>query len=91
MSSILERIFSEVALLPREEQYDLYANLKARFEVKEDQEPSSTEVEAAWDSEIDYRLTDLKEGRVRTIPGEVADQQMTDFTSRLRGTNGAAL
>jgi putative addiction module component (TIGR02574 family) len=35
-----------------------------------DEEPAEQDVEAAWDEEIKSRVSDIRSGRVKTIPGE---------------------
>ncbi len=82
MSATLERVKHDVELLPAGEQYDLYATLRSRFDppVPDDEES----VEATWDQEIARRVSDVKEGKVQLIPGDVADQQMQDFIAKLR-------
>lgn len=41
----------------------------------DDQPDSSTEVEAAWRAEIEWRLKEFHEGRMKTIPWDEALKQ----------------
>jgi putative addiction module component (TIGR02574 family) len=41
-------------------------------------EPAEEGVEAAWDEEIKRRVSDIRSGRVKTIPGEQVLQELAE-------------
>lgn len=43
--------------------------------------PETTEIEAAWNSEIQRRISDFRKGLVKTVP---ADQVFADLDARLK-------
>jgi hypothetical protein len=76
MSQTLDQIRKEISALRPAERFELWRDLSAEFEpsiVKEEYEASA---EAAWDEEIEARVREVEEGRVRLIPGEEFDRHV---------------
>lgn len=65
MSMALEDVTREAIDLPRHQRLAL-----ARFLIELDDPGSDTDVEAAWDAEIQARVRAVREGRVEGIPYE---------------------
>ena len=65
MSMALEDVTREAMGLPRHQRLAL-----ARLLIELDDPGSDTEVEGAWETEIQARLRAVKEGRVQGIPYE---------------------
>jgi putative addiction module component (TIGR02574 family) len=62
VSQLLEKALT----LSTEEREALIDRLVASL----DEEPAEQGVEAAWDEEIESRISDIRSGRVKTIPEE---------------------
>lgn len=84
MSQLLERIKSDVEMLPTGEQFDLYETLRSRFAPALDEQLDSSD--QAWEIEIAQRVNDFKDGKLQALPGAVADEKMKDFIRELRVT-----
>lgn len=65
MSMALEEVAREAIELPRPQRLAL-----ARLLIELDDPGSDTDVEAAWEAEIQARLRAMKEGRIKGIPYE---------------------
>lgn len=65
MSALLEKIRSDVSLLPIEEQQALAVDL---FDASWGAYESATEVEAAWDAEVTKRADEIRTGKATVIP-----------------------
>lgn len=65
MSMALEEVARNAIDLPRHQRLAL-----ARLLIELDDPGADTDVEAAWDAEIQARLRAVKEGRVKGIPYE---------------------
>jgi len=63
MSMALEDVTREAIALPRHQRLTL-----ARLLIELDDPGSNTDVEAAWEAEIEARVRAVKEGRVEGIP-----------------------
>lgn len=82
MSPICEKIRIEIAQLPNDEQFGLYAELRERFEPEIQEAAGDVALSAAWHEEIESRLDDVKHGRVKLIPGSVVDREIDAFFVR---------
>jgi putative addiction module component (TIGR02574 family) len=72
MSRTLDQIKKEISALRPAERFELWRDLSVEFEpsvVKEEYESESS-VEAAWDEEIEARVKEIEEGKVKLISGE---------------------
>ena len=78
MSSLLERIKSEIRELPHEERLSLWVELTNEFDPPDNDEDEDDEqsVEEAWDEEIESRMKDVMEGRVQLISSEEMDRHI---------------
>jgi putative addiction module component (TIGR02574 family) len=63
MSSDALKVLEDALKLPEQERADVAARLIESLDPKGD-----TDVEAAWDAEIQRRIKELESGSVRTIP-----------------------
>jgi len=71
MSSTFERVLHEVEALPNSEQFHLYTRLRDRFDpVVDDEDSDPAEVEAAWDAELENRVSDIKGGKAELVSGD---------------------
>jgi putative addiction module component (TIGR02574 family) len=77
MSMPLEVVAREAIALPRHQRLSL-----ARLLIEFDDPGSETDVEVAWDAEIQARLRAVKEGRVQGIP---YDEALARIDRRLAG------
>lgn len=66
MNTTASEIASLGKKLPREERERLVDELLASLN-----EPASTELDAAWEAEIERRIAAHDRGEVRSLPGEV--------------------
>jgi putative addiction module component (TIGR02574 family) len=65
MSMLLEEVTREAMSLPRHQRLSL-----ARLLMESDDPGSATDVEAAWEAEIEARVQAVNEGRIEGIPYE---------------------
>ena len=75
-----ERLENEVLKLPQEERARLVELILRSLE-SDFPEENQTDVDAAWEAEIERRVSDIKSGRVRPIPGEDVFKELEDLTS----------
>jgi putative addiction module component (TIGR02574 family) len=66
VTSQVSQLLDKALALSAEERGVLIDHLIASL----DEGPADEGVEAAWDSEIQKRVEDIRTGRVKTIPGE---------------------
>ena len=65
MTTLVEELSAQARTLPPEDRARLAADLLASL-----QEDSETEAEAAWDIEIERRVSEVRAGTARLIPAE---------------------
>ena len=78
-----KKLREEVLELPRATRAELAHDLLLSLEEGELEAPEA--VEKAWAEEIDRRLLDVKEGRVKLIPAEEAFRQVRANLKRVHG------
>jgi len=84
MSTILEKVLHEVDGLPKSEQFDLYTRLRDRFDpAANDEDSDPAEVVAAWDAELESRVSDIKTGKVELISGVEFERRTAALFSEL--------
>ncbi|MBK9029888.1 MAG: addiction module protein [Myxococcales bacterium] len=69
-------VFEQALQLPDAERSELLSQLLRSFEPDDDDELTGSEWEAAWATEIDDRVRELREGRVELIDGDAALAQV---------------
>ncbi len=75
-------IFSGALSLPVDERAELAAKLLRSLD--EDEEVSEAEAEEAWDVELERRVLELREGRVKAIPLEEVRRELEERRARRR-------
>ena len=84
MSTILEKVLHEVNELPKSEQFDLYTRLRDKFDPAADDEDSDPAVvEAAWDAELESRVSDIKTGNVELVSSVEFERRTAALFSEL--------
>ncbi len=76
MNATFEEISESIRTLRPGDRYQLWVQLNDEFDPAAEDEK---EIEAAWDKELEQRVKDVQEGRVKLIPGE-------DFLHHVRST-----
>jgi putative addiction module component (TIGR02574 family) len=77
-------IFSKALSLPPDERAELAAKLLQSLDADED--VSEAEAEEAWDVEIERRVLELREGRVKAIPLEDVRREFLQRRAQRRST-----
>lgn len=67
MNATFEEISESIRALRPGDRYQLWVQLNEEFDPAAEDEK---EIEAAWDKELEQRVKDVQEGRVKLIPGE---------------------
>ncbi len=84
MSTVLEKVLHEVNELPKSEQFDLYTRLRDRFDpAADDADSDPAEIEAAWDAELESRVSDIKAGKVELLSGVEFERRTAALFSEL--------
>lgn len=78
MSKPLERLESEVLSLPHHERAHLARVILLSLDSDSYEEPDA--VESAWVEEVERRVTDIRSGKVKAIPGEHVLEELEDLT-----------
>ncbi len=76
MTATVERIRKEASLLPYDERETLVRVLELDLDSTAPDDENSTEVEAAWDAEIDSRVKEIEEGKVELVSAEDAERRI---------------
>ena len=79
MPKTLETITHEVLELPRDQQLCL-----AHYVLSLDETPADPDVEAAWDEEIQARLTAVREGQVELVSWEKVRKEVQERLHQCR-------
>ena len=76
MPLTLEQIVEETRRWPPEQVGELVGRLT------EDLHASAPDIEAAWKTEIDRRVDEIRSGKVQGIPGEEVSKEVAKITGR---------
>ena len=76
MPLTLEQIVEETRRWPPEQVGELVGRLT------EDLHASTPDIEAAWKTEIDRRVDEIRSGKVQGIPGEEVSKEVAKITGR---------
>jgi hypothetical protein len=82
MNPIYEKLKTQILQLPDDEQYDLYAGLRERFEHGIQDGSADVILDAEWEMEIESRVMDIANGRAELIPGDVAEREIDAVFAR---------
>lgn len=89
MTATVEHIRNQIDRLAPDEARELLLDLKRSFPSlldpadSADDEDDATGVEAEWDAEIDSRIKDIEDGRVRLISGEEFERNTNALFAKL--------
>ena len=70
MEPTVEKIREEIRLLSPAERLSLWQEMQDEFDPSVEEESHDPEIEAAWDREIDARVSEVEGGKVETISAE---------------------
>jgi putative addiction module component (TIGR02574 family) len=82
MSESLDRLREKIRALSIAERLELWQELAAEFGPSVINEEYESSVEAAWDEEIESRVKDVVEGRVKLISMEESDRQIAELFAK---------
>ena len=82
MTATVAHIRKQIDNLAPDEARELLLDLQRSFSVPL-MAAEDKEVEAAWEAEMDTRLQDVEQGRVRLVNAEEADQRTEKLFARL--------
>jgi hypothetical protein len=86
MTASVEHIRKQIDNLAPDEARELLLDLQRSFAlplVPAEDTDDDAEVETAWDAEIDARLQDVEQGRVRLLSAEESDERTDKLFTRL--------
>ena len=79
MSPAFEALLDQVLKLPDEERGELASRLLRSLEPDDGDELSAQEWNAAWSSELDHRIREIRDGSVELIDGDDVLAELRDL------------